>query len=70
MCLEKMQEFNNVSMSRNIIVWRIEDLSANINQHQVSDNACAFDFYSVACDESTDPTDTAQLLIMFAEFCQ
>lgn len=37
-------------------------MSANIKQ-QVSDKACAFDFYSVACDESTDVTDTAQLLI-------
>lgn len=59
MCSEKMQEFNNVSMSRNTVARRIEDLSANI-KHQVSDKACAFDFFSIACDESTD---TAQLLI-------
>ncbi|CAM1305859.1 Uncharacterised protein r2_g1573 [Pycnogonum litorale] len=57
-----MQEFNNVSMSRNTVVRRIEDLSANL-KHQLSDKACAFDFYSIACDESADATDTAQLLI-------
>lgn len=62
MCPEKMQEFNNVSMSRNTVVRRIEDLSANL-EHQVSHKACTFDFYSIACDESTDATDTAQLLI-------
>uniref|UniRef100_A0AAQ4RIH8 SPIN-DOC-like zinc-finger domain-containing protein n=1 Tax=Gasterosteus aculeatus aculeatus TaxID=481459 RepID=A0AAQ4RIH8_GASAC len=62
MCPEKMQEFNNVSMSTNTIVRRIEDLSANI-QNQVSHKACAFDFYSIACDESTDATDAAQLFI-------
>ena len=62
MCPEKMQDFNDVSISRNTVVRRIEDLSANLKQ-QVSDKACAFDFYSIACDESTDATDTAQLLI-------
>ncbi|KAK0155387.1 General transcription factor II-I repeat domain-containing protein 2 [Merluccius polli] len=44
------------------IVRRIEDLSVNV-KHQLSDKACAFDFFSIACDESTDATDTAQLLI-------
>ena len=54
-----MHDFNNVSLSRNTVARRIEDLSANV-KHQVSHKACAFDFYSIACDESTD---TAQLLI-------
>ncbi|XP_030613825.1 general transcription factor II-I repeat domain-containing protein 2 [Archocentrus centrarchus] len=62
MCPEKLQEFSSVSMSRNTVVRRIEDLSADL-KHQMSDKACAFDFYSIACDESTDATDTAQLLI-------
>ncbi|CAM1311017.1 GTF2IRD2B (predicted) [Pycnogonum litorale] len=57
-----MQEFDNVSMSRNTVVRRIEDLSANL-KHRPSDKACAFNFYSIACDESADATDTAQLLI-------
>lgn len=62
MCPEKVQEFNIVSMSRNTVMRRTEDLSVNIKR-QVSDKACAFDFYSITCDESTDATDTAQLLI-------
>ena len=62
MCPEKLHDFNNVSLSRNTVARRIEDLSANV-KHQVSHKACAFDFYSIACDESTDTADTAQLLI-------
>ncbi|KAK3530630.1 hypothetical protein QTP86_029560 [Hemibagrus guttatus] len=62
MCPEKVQDFNNVSLSRNTVVRRIEDLSANLKL-QLREKACAFDFYSIACDESTDATDTAQLLI-------
>lgn len=55
MCPEKVQDFNNVSLSRNTVVRRIEDLSANLKL-QLRDKACAFDFYSIACDESTDAT--------------
>ncbi|XP_051950664.1 general transcription factor II-I repeat domain-containing protein 2-like [Xyrauchen texanus] len=62
MCPEKVQDFNNVSLSRNTVVRRIEDLSANAKL-QLRDKAGAFDFYSIACDESTDATDTAQLFI-------
>ncbi|GAA6073181.1 general transcription factor II-I repeat domain-containing protein 2-like [Tachysurus ichikawai] len=62
MCPEKVQDFNNVSLSRNTVVRRIEDLSANLKL-QLREKACAFDFYSIACDECTDATDTAQLLI-------
>lgn len=59
MCPEKMQEFN-ISMSRNTVAWRIKNLSANI-KHQVSEKT--FDFYSIACDENADATETTQLLI-------
>ena len=41
---------------------RIEDLSANV-KHQVLHKACTFEFYFIACNESTDATDTTQLLI-------
>lgn len=66
MCPEKVQDFNNVSLSRNPVVRRIKDLSANLKL-QLRDKACAFDFYSIACDESTDATDTTQLLIFCGE---
>lgn len=62
MCPEKMVDFSNVSLSRQTVARRIEDLSANLNQ-QVKDKAKAFEFYSIACDESTDARDTAQLAI-------
>lgn len=65
MCPEKSQEFDSVSLSRNTVVRRIEGLSANI-KHRLSDKTCAFDFTSIACDESTDATDTTQLFIFFA----
>ena len=53
-----------MSLSRNSVLQRIKDLSANL-EHQVSDKVCDFDFYSIACDESTGATDTAQLLTFF-----
>ena len=62
MCPEKLQDIKNVSLSRNTVVHCMKDLSANM-KHQVSHKACAFEFYSIACDESADATDTAQLLI-------
>eukprot|EP00066_Takifugu_rubripes_P018159 XP_011607425.1 PREDICTED: general transcription factor II-I repeat domain-containing protein 2-like [Takifugu rubripes] len=62
MCPEKVQDFNNVSLSRNTVLRRIEDLSANLKD-QLKDKVCTFYFYSIACDESTDATDTAQLFI-------
>ena len=35
-CLHKMQDLNNVSMSRYTVVWCIEDLSANIKFQVIS----------------------------------
>lgn len=49
-----MQEFN-VSTSRNTVAQRIQDLSADL-KHQASDEARAFEFYLIACDESTEAT--------------
>ncbi|XP_067945214.1 general transcription factor II-I repeat domain-containing protein 2B-like [Watersipora subatra] len=46
----------------NQMVAKLQDLSANVKL-QLSDKTCAFDFYSIACDECTDATDTAQQLI-------
>ncbi|XP_016407553.1 general transcription factor II-I repeat domain-containing protein 2-like [Sinocyclocheilus rhinocerous] len=71
-CPEKMQDFKNISLSRNTVGRRIEDLSANLKE-QVTDKVPTFDFYSIACDDSTDSTDTAQLLIFLrgvdSDFC-
>ena len=71
MSREKMQ-FNNISLSINTVVWHVVGLSAHV-KHQVTDIACASAFYSITCDESTDATDTAQLLIFLQgvgdDFC-
>ena len=61
-CPEKKQEFANVCLARNTVARRVEDISSDI-QRQLGDRGEAFDYFSLACDESTDASDTAQLLI-------
>lgn len=61
-CPEKKGQFSNISLSANTVAERISDLSSNI-YHQLREKAKCFDAYSVALDESTDITDTAQLTI-------
>ena len=61
-CPEKKQEFANMCLARNTVARRIEDISSDIKR-QVGDKGADFDFFSIACDESTDRSDTAQLLI-------
>ena len=64
---EKMNDFNNVSLSRQKITRRIAELSPD----QVTEKSKSFDFFSIACDESTDASDTSQLLILevYDDFC-
>ena len=59
---EKMDDINNVSLSRQTITRRIAELSADV-KYQVTGKSKSFYFFSIACDESTDASDTAQLLI-------
>lgn len=61
-CPEKKQDFENMCLARTTVTKRIEEISADIKR-QVNDRGMAFDFFSIACDESTDKSDTAQLLI-------
>lgn len=42
---------------------RVEDISSYI-QRQLGDEGLGFDYFSLACDESTDASDTVQLLIL------
>ncbi len=67
-CPEKMQDFKNISLSRNTVGQRIEDLSANLKE-QVTDKVPTFDFYSIACDDSTDSTDTENMNLSWAKLC-
>lgn len=61
-CPEKKQEFANICLARNTVARRIEEISSDIKR-QVSERGGNFDYFSLACDESTDLSDTAQLLI-------
>ena len=49
-------------LSRRMVVRRIEAISQNLS-HQLRTNTQSFRWYSLALDESTDISDTAQLLI-------
>jgi len=51
-----------ISLSNNTITRRIEHLSENITE-QIRNYAANCKFFSLALDESTDVTDTAQLCI-------
>eukprot|EP00079_Xenopus_tropicalis_P025450 XP_012818727.1 PREDICTED: general transcription factor II-I repeat domain-containing protein 2-like [Xenopus tropicalis] len=61
-CPEKKGQFSKISLSANTVAERISDMSSDI-YHQLCEKAKCFDAYSVALDESTDITGTAQLTI-------
>ena len=56
------KDFEAVSLSRNTITRRIEDVASNL-QEQLSQLCQKFTYFSLAVDESTDISDTAQLLV-------
>ncbi|XP_042589393.1 general transcription factor II-I repeat domain-containing protein 2-like [Cyprinus carpio] len=57
-CPEKNDQFSKISLSANTVAERISDLSCSL-----CEKAKYFCAYSVALDESTDNTDTAQLAV-------
>ncbi|KAL4085098.1 hypothetical protein QTP88_027390 [Uroleucon formosanum] len=59
---EKMSVFENISLSRNTFTRRVEDIGGDLMM-QIQIKSKAFKFFSLALDESTDVSDTAQLLI-------
>ncbi|KAL4101254.1 hypothetical protein QTP88_021274 [Uroleucon formosanum] len=61
-CPENKCLFEQVSLSRQTIIRRIEDLGLNLFE-QVQDRVKHFQYFSIALDESTDMVDTAQILI-------
>ena len=62
-CPEKQSAFANISLSRNTIADRVEDLSQEYGR-QMNERIKSFIAFSVAIDESTDVTDVAQLCII------
>ncbi len=61
MCvLRKKQAFASISLSRNTVAERIEDLARDLN-HQLKDKVKTFVAFSIALDESTDINNVAQL---------
>lgn len=62
MCPEKKGTFENVSLSRRTVTWRVKDIAGNL-ELQLKNRAADFDCFSLALNEICDVRDTAQLLI-------
>ena len=62
LCPEKRKDFDNTSLSRRTITRHIEELATNI-ESTLKELASKFVYYSLAIDESTDITSTAQLAV-------
>ena len=61
-CPDKRQLFSNVSLSRNTVAERIDQLSTTLKEQFVGKRK-DFIAYFLAVDESTDTSDIAQLSI-------
>ncbi|KAL4009366.1 hypothetical protein ACER0C_003218 [Sarotherodon galilaeus] len=61
-CPDKQQLFSNVSLSRNTVAERVDQLTTNLKE-QLVEKGKDFIAYSPAVDDSTDTTDIAQLSI-------
>uniref|UniRef100_A0A8C6VWZ3 SPIN-DOC-like zinc-finger domain-containing protein n=1 Tax=Nothobranchius furzeri TaxID=105023 RepID=A0A8C6VWZ3_NOTFU len=61
-CPDKRQLFSNVSLSRNTVAERVDQLSTDLKEQLVRKGK-DFIAYSLAVDESTDTSDVAQLSI-------
>ena len=62
-CLEKRDLLTNISLSRMTVTRRIEKISKDLKL-SLKQRAEQFEYYSLAHDESTDATDTAQLAVL------
>lgn len=61
-CPERKRVFQEVSLSRMTIQRRVDDLANDIRE-QLKTRVKSFQYFSLALDESTDVSDTAQLLV-------
>ena len=62
LCRDKKQLFYSVSLSRNTVIRRTEEVACDIRD-QLQTFAHDFEHFSISLDESTDIKDTAQLII-------
>ncbi|CAK1604130.1 unnamed protein product [Parnassius mnemosyne] len=62
LCPVKKNEFEKISLSRRTVVRRIE-MMANDIKTTLTDRMAGFESFSIALDETTDLSDTAQLAI-------
>ena len=60
LCPKKKEQFEQISLSRQTIAHRVEELG-NFIEVSLASKMEDFTFYSLALDESTDIKDTAQL---------
>lgn len=65
LCQDQKQMFANVSLSRNTVADRICEMATYVKT-QLIEKGKDFVAYSLAVDESTDTTDTAQLAIFIS----
>jgi hypothetical protein len=61
-CPEKLNDFKNISLGRNTMAERVNELATDI-RGQLSDFCKDFQAFSIAVDESTDAKDVAQLAV-------
>ncbi|KAL3874919.1 hypothetical protein ACJMK2_037871 [Sinanodonta woodiana] len=59
---EKKEQFGTICLSKQTVTRRVEDIVSSLHQ-QLERASEKFIWHSVAFDESTDVSDTAQLLI-------
>jgi hypothetical protein len=52
-CLGNLEAFQNISLTRNTVAERINELVCHLSD-QIKIKILSFEFFSIACDESTD----------------
>ena len=62
LCPDKTKLFEGISLSPNTAASRVADLAANVEEQLVA-TAKDFESFSIALDESTDVSDTAQCAV-------
>ncbi|XP_065658975.1 general transcription factor II-I repeat domain-containing protein 2-like [Hydra vulgaris] len=62
LCPEKIKDFNNISLSRNTVAERVNDIATDLRS-QLTKICKDIEAFSIAVDESTDVKDVAQLSV-------